>query len=1047
MAFIPLYPKLPLVNIQNTWVYVRLEDFFVFGVLILWLFLMGKKKVSFTTPLTSSMFLFWMVGGIATVHGVLLIFPTISNVFPNVALFSFIRRIEYMSVFFISYWGIRDKQHIRILLYVLAATVLCISLYGLGQRYLGFPAFLTMNEEFAKGVPLTLSKLSRIPSTFGGHYDLAAYLVLTLPILISMIFGGIQIWLIPIIGLIVALGSYVLVLTVSRISLIGLIVAAMFVIMFYARRLLVYILPFVFLLGVVAISVSPTILSRFASTLTPVDILIDANTGSPIGKVTNVPNLYFKDKVVRQQNFTSPHDYVVRHESMDPKSQIASISGIIIPYTLIPDQSPLMVSSIISTGEDLPQGTGYVNLPLSPITKRLNNFYYEIRSKDATKQVEVQVINGPYLIKKSLAYDLSYTTRFQGEWPHAIQAFKRNIFLGSGYGSVSLAVDNSYLRMLAEVGALGTVSFITILVLFGLYIYKQFDTIESPLVKSMAVGVCAGIVGLAVNAIFIDVFEASKVAFSLWLLIGASLGTMKIPVASKAKDSKNIYRIFGHPLIGILTILLVGYTLYGSITANYFQGDDFTWLRWASSCENPSAIGRCPVQISQIVSHFLRADGFFYRPGTKIYFDIMQGAAWLDPSAYHAVSLFLHILISTLIYLLFRMVFKSGIKALIGALLFVSIAGYSESVVWISAIGLQFTALFTLIGMFLSIRWNNTHSKLVLLLSLLSMFIAMIFHEMGVIAPLIALSYIYVFMYSGPVKTFAKQHRYWIFLSPIIVYLSLRFFAGSHWFNGDYSYDLYKLPYNVVGNTIGYLAAILGGPSMLSIITLLRVQLRAHLAISAFLLCILMYVSYHVFKYILKTYNSDEKRVALFGMLFSIVSLLPFLGLGNIALRYGYMATIGVVMLLVIMIKKMYEYMLINGEDIARYSVILCASIFLLFQLVQRNKVLDNWQESGEKIRRSVISLNAAYTDDWSSLPMEFHIVNLPIKNGYAWMYPVGFPDMVWFVTKNDSVRIFYDSSVATALDSIQYGSKNQKVFEFTDTGALVQKFKEWKPL
>ena len=46
-----------------------------------------------------------------------------------------------------------------------------------------------MNEEFAKGIPITLSQLSRVPSTFAGHYDLAAYLALMIPILASLVFG------------------------------------------------------------------------------------------------------------------------------------------------------------------------------------------------------------------------------------------------------------------------------------------------------------------------------------------------------------------------------------------------------------------------------------------------------------------------------------------------------------------------------------------------------------------------------------------------------------------------------------------------------------------------------------------------------------------------------------------------------------------------------------------------------------------------------------------------------------------------------------------
>lgn len=1045
LAFIPLYPKLPLLNIQNTWVYIRLEDFFVLGSLVFWFYLMGKKKVSLNTPLTSSMFLFWMVGGIATVHGVLLIFPTIANVFPNVALFSYIRRIEYMSVFFISYWGIRDKKHVAIALYALIGTVISICAYGLGQRYLGFPAFLTMNEEFAKGIPLTLSALSRVPSTFGGHYDLAAYLVLVLPILLSMMFGGITRLRIPVVGAVFFVGVYVLFLTVSRISLIALVVASFIVLVFYTRRLILYMIPFVLCVAAGALYLSPNLLARYASTLTPVDILTDAKTGTPIGKVTTVPNTYFADKVVRQQNFTSPRDYVVRHESMDINSPLASVSGIIIPHTAIPLNVPLMVSSIVSTGEDLPQGTGYVNLPLSPISKSLNNFYYEIIKKDQSGPVEVQIINGPYLIKKSLAYDLSYTTRFQGEWPHALAAFRKNIFLGSGYGSVSLAVDNSYLRMLAEVGTFGTLAFIGIFVMFGIVIYTQFRTIESPLVKSLVVGLSAGIVGLCINAIFIDVFEASKVAFSLWLLVGIALGTLKTRSDIQFDVKKEVMKVLSHPLVGILSILVVGYTLYGVVTTYYFHADDFTWLRWASRCAAPTDLGRCPVNLREIGSYFLNADGFFYRPGTKIYFLLMQSTAWLNQSTYHLVSLVLHLLNATLVYLLFRKIFKGGVLALVGGMLFVIIGGYSEAVVWISAVGFLFTTFFALVSLFATARWYVTGSRIMLVSALLSSVMAAQFHELGVVSPLISLAYVFVFLYEDNICTFAQQKRLWYLLLPIPVYLIARLAAGSHWFSGDYSYNIIKFPLNSVGNIFGYLAAILGGPQVVSAVDMLRSVFRSHLFISTLLGGFLLFAAYRSVGTMLKAWGTQEKRIVIFGTVFFLCSLLPFLGLGNIALRYGYMATIGIVILLVICVNRLYEYLLVNGEDVARYCTVVFFSMFLLFQFIQRHKMLDNWQESGEKIRKSVISLNAAYTDEWASLPMEFHIANLPIKNGYAWVYPVGFSDMVWFVTKNDAVRIFYDTSTEAALDAIEYGSRTQRVFEFDPSGELLPRHKEWR--
>src|SRR4029079_8401747 len=121
--------------------------------------------------------------------GVVLIFPTIANVFPNVAFLAFLRHIEYLSLFFVAFAGIRDKKSLPWVIGVIVVTLLGVIFYGFGQKYLQFPAYLTMNEQYAKGIPIVLSQLSRVPSTFAGQYDLAAYLVLIIPIVVSMIFG------------------------------------------------------------------------------------------------------------------------------------------------------------------------------------------------------------------------------------------------------------------------------------------------------------------------------------------------------------------------------------------------------------------------------------------------------------------------------------------------------------------------------------------------------------------------------------------------------------------------------------------------------------------------------------------------------------------------------------------------------------------------------------------------------------------------------------------------------------------------------------------
>ena len=78
LAFIPLYPKLPLLDVVNTWVYVRAEDFIVAFVIFLWIILFLFKKVRLKTPLTLPIMIFWVIGGISLLHAVLIIFPKVS---------------------------------------------------------------------------------------------------------------------------------------------------------------------------------------------------------------------------------------------------------------------------------------------------------------------------------------------------------------------------------------------------------------------------------------------------------------------------------------------------------------------------------------------------------------------------------------------------------------------------------------------------------------------------------------------------------------------------------------------------------------------------------------------------------------------------------------------------------------------------------------------------------------------------------------------------------------------------------------------------------
>lgn len=1008
VVFIPLYPKLPLVDVKNVWVYIRLEDFVVLLMLLWWVVLVVRKSLSLRTPLTMPILIFWLVGAITTIHGILLVFPGLANVFPNVALLSYFRRIEYMSLFFIGYTGMKEKRFFSSFVVVLTISLSLVLLYGIGQKYFSFPAFLTMNEEFAKGIPIQLSSLSRVSSTFAGHYDLAAYLVLILPIMVSFMFGY-KNWLIRMIFFATAAcGLFVLFMTVSRISFVALFISLGLVFLLHRKKIVIFSLPILLVIAGIFV-VSPSLLARYGNTIKEIDVLVDTKTGEPIGHVTKATREYFQNKIVKQEYFAS----ILSVFTASPSASL------VIPYELVPEQVVLLREPDAPTGEDLPQGTGYINLPLSPVVKRLANFYFEKKPDPKTGQINVTIINGDYLVKRAATYDLSFTTRFQGEWPRAIDAFKRNILFGSGYGSVSLAVDNSYLRMLGEVGALGFVSFLAIFIALEIYIRKILPTIDSSSVKSFIIGYVAGIAGLAVNGLFIDVFEASKVAFTLWLLMGVMMALTQIYKNINFDYIRELKKVASSTGAIIVYLSIAAVLLYSVMTRNYFVGDDFTWFRWIADGQ---------LSPSTVLKYFTSASGFFYRPGAKIYFLSMYSIFWLNQVPYHIVSLTLHFVVSALVFLLTKKIIKHTLLSVLAGFLFLILSGLSEAVFWISATGFLFTTCFSLAGLLCYIAWEEKNKGAYFIAALCFSVVAMLFHELGIVAPL--LFFVYRWTVGKPVSPRSR-----ILLLPIPVYLLVRFFAHSHWLSGDYNYNLVKLPFNVAGNAVGYLGLTLFGPASLPLYQAFRTLLREHSVIAFIITVFVLIIFISSYRKVAKCIQKDEMRIFLFGVFFFFAALLPFLGLGNITSRYSYLASIGVLILFILFLKKFAAYVSSNGRDIAVISTMLVIGVFSLIHIVQLQQINNNWHDAGEKVRNFFVSIDSEYNNMWATEPVELHFVHMPIRLGEAWVFPVGIKDALWLVYRNPDLKIYTWPSVTQAFRAVPHGSLTQKIFVFDETG------------
>jgi len=125
--------------------------------------------------------------------------------------------------------------------------------------------------------------------------------------------------------------------------------------------------------------------------------------------------------------------------------------------------------------------------------------------------------------------------RFNAEWPRAITAWHRNLLVGSGLGSITLATDNDYLRCLGESGLLGLITFSAIMLYFIVktvpIVFKKSKT-NYDMISLICLG---GLITTLANAIFIDVFEASKTAYLFWIMLGCYHQSLNIKHKNDSK--------------------------------------------------------------------------------------------------------------------------------------------------------------------------------------------------------------------------------------------------------------------------------------------------------------------------------------------------------------------------------------------------------------------------------------------------------------------------------------------------------------------------------
>lgn len=453
IIFVVLYFKFPLFFLPQTFVTIRLEDVLILLCMLYWVWYLiasGNIRKLIQDRYFQIIAVFIIIGFLATFIGAF----GLHTIDIKMGLYHWGRRIEYLFFFLIAYSLRFSFKEMTFVTKTLIFISLVVSIYALGQKYLGFYTISTINSVLSQGLAYTLVPGDRVNSTFSGHYDLAAFLLMIIPLGLvfityylnrygkNIIMKRSKLFLVIYYFLVTMLAFFVLVLTAARLSFLAAIISILFffIVLRKWRYLALSLLAFVLIL------VYPSQLQRRLISTVRVNI---------------------------QRSFSE-------YKSTSVVQQTRSL----------------------------------LNIPTLPA----DNKRIETQGEGAADIVPGEPIN-----QTDLGVFRSFEIRIKVEWPRAIRAFKVNPITGSGYGSLGLATDNDLLRLLGEVGVVGTIVFIILIVNIVRDLVKKI-IIETKFKKYLYVGYLSLVVGFIINSLFIDVFEASKLASVFWFLTGMISG-------------------------------------------------------------------------------------------------------------------------------------------------------------------------------------------------------------------------------------------------------------------------------------------------------------------------------------------------------------------------------------------------------------------------------------------------------------------------------------------------------------------------------------------
>jgi hypothetical protein len=407
----------------------------------------------------------------------------------------------------------------------------------------------------------------------------------------------------------------------------------------------------------------------------------------------------------------------------------------------------------------------------------------------------------------------------------------------------------------------------------------------------------------------------------------------------------------------------------------------------------------------------------------------------LNSGAYHVASTLFHFATAVLVFFISVKWLKNKFFAFCVGVLFLVLAEHAESVFWIAASGHIIAAALVLLSLLSYMYWKEYKNWLLLIISLLACAFGYLFHEFGIVTPFLIIGYDILVERFALLKKWKMYWYYIFYLATIPAYLFLRGIAQSHWFNGDYSYRVSNLPFNIFGNILGYIVLTFVGSPSLQYYEQARDYGKGHVMLVGGVILVVVALLAVLYWFVIRRMSWKQWQTPAFCVMFFVVTLLTFLGLGNITTRYDYLPSFGMLLLFVYLLQVAFGKLWKVQKAIAVVFVVVILGAFSYYQYLQLVRINQDWQRAGTITGNVMKNFNDVF-EVGKTTPVNpvFYFVNVPIRTGEAWIFPVGLSDAMWFTFQNENLNVKTAPSLDIALHDAE-GSSSARVFEFDKSG------------